>query len=78
MRFTNREGNLSRVYYKINRSKYSLLSEAEKVKITDERIAAVNCYRGIRMGWSKAVYQNEDGVFIMHGFFSKDFNVFGV
>ena len=55
MRFTNREGNLSRVYYKINRSKYSLLSEAEKVKITDERIAAVNCYRGIRMGWSKAV-----------------------
>ena len=62
----------------MSRSTYSLLSEAEKGKITDERNAAVNHYQGIRIGWSKAVYQTEDGVFIMRDYFSKVFNVFGV
>ena len=54
----------------MSRSTYSLLSEAEKGKITDERNAAVNHYQGIRIGWSKAVYQTEDGVFIMRDYFS--------
>ena len=62
----------------MSRSTYSLLSEAEKGKITDERNAAVNHYQGIRIGWSKAVYQTEDGVFIMRDYFSKVFNLFGV
>ena len=62
----------------MNRSTYSMLSEAEKGKITDERNAAVDHYQGIRIGWSKAVYQTEDGVFIMRDYFSKVFNVFGV
>ena len=46
-----------------------MLSEAEKGKITDERNAAVGYYQGICIGWSKTVYQTEDGVFIIRDYF---------
>ena len=53
----------------MNRSTYSMLSEAEKGKITDERNEAVDHYQEIHIGWSKAVYQTEDGAFIMRDYF---------